>query len=94
MKTGSIAGIEPAQVRVPQSDSFVVPSPIDATMTKPALSLSLEKLLEHAVHTGELRLSARNLKGFPILASKFKLKDTVETGKTRGSPANSSNDFL
>ena len=45
------------------------------------LTLSMEKLLQHAETTGELNLSARNLKEFPRHCCKFQLKDTVSAGK-------------
>ena len=46
------------------------------------LSLSMEKLLEHASATGSLKLCARNLKKFPRHGDKFPLQDTVEAGTT------------
>ena len=45
------------------------------------LTLSMEKLLENAEATGELRLCCRNLKMFPKNCCKFHLEDTVMTGK-------------
>ena len=45
------------------------------------LTLSMEKLLENAEATGELRLCCRNLKMFPKNCCKFHLEDTVLTGK-------------
>ncbi len=45
------------------------------------LTLSLEKLLEAAAASGELRLCSRNLKGFPKSCCKFHLGDTVMAGR-------------
>ena len=46
-----------------------------------ALTLSMEKLLESAAASGELRLCSRNLKAFPKNCCKFQLEDTVLAGK-------------
>ena len=50
------------------------------------LTLSMEKLLENAEATGELRLCCRNLKTFPKNCCKFHLEDTVMTGKVCAKP--------
>ena len=50
------------------------------------LTLSMEKLLENAEATGELRLCCRNLKTFPKNCCKFHLEDTVMTGKLYSKP--------
>lgn len=46
------------------------------------LSRSLESELENAVKTGELKLSAKNLKDFPKHGDRYNLRDTVLAGKT------------
>ena len=45
------------------------------------LSRSLESELENAVKTGELKLSAKNLKDFPKHGDRYNLRDTVLAGK-------------
>ena len=47
------------------------------------LSRSLESELENAVKTGELKLSAKNLKDFPKHGDRYNLRDTVLAGKGR-----------
>lgn len=48
-------------------------------------TLSLEKLLDTAEKTGDLRLMGRNLKHFPKEGNcrKYNLRDTVSAGRTR-----------
>lgn len=45
------------------------------------LSRSLERILEDAALSGELKLSCRKLKDFPKIISKYNLSDTVIAGK-------------
>lgn len=45
------------------------------------LTRSLEKILEDANQSGELKLSNRKLKDFPKASSKYNLSDTVIAGK-------------
>lgn len=45
------------------------------------LNRNLERLLEEAQISGELRVSCRRLREFPKVASKYNLHDTVYTGK-------------
>jgi hypothetical protein len=45
------------------------------------LTRSLEKILEEAHLSGELKLSGRKLKDFPSTGGKFDLSDTVIAGK-------------
>ena len=47
------------------------------------LSRSLESELENAVKTGELRLSAKNLRDFPKHGDRFNLRDTILAGNYR-----------
>lgn len=42
---------------------------------------SLEKILEEAHLSGELKLSGRKLKEFPRTGGKYDLSDTVNAGK-------------
>lgn len=51
------------------------------TTQNPQLTLSMEKLLEQAQASGELRLGSRNLKGFPKNCTKYNLKDTITAGR-------------
>ena len=44
------------------------------------LSRSLESELENAVKTGELKLSAKNLKDFPRHGERYNLQDTLLAG--------------
>lgn len=44
------------------------------------LTRSLERILEEAHFSGELKLSNRKLKDFPKSATKFNLSDTVIAG--------------
>lgn len=44
------------------------------------LSRSLERILEDANLSGELKLSGRKLKDFPKAAGKYNLSDTVIAG--------------
>lgn len=44
------------------------------------LSRSLERILEDAALSGELKLSCRKLKDFPKIISKYNLSDTVIAG--------------
>lgn len=48
------------------------------------LSRSLESELENAVKTGELKLSAKNLKDFPRHGERYNLQDTLLAGNYRG----------
>ena len=52
-----------------------------ALQNSSSLTLSMEKLLQHAATTGDLNLAARNLKEFPRHCCKFQLQDTVSAGK-------------
>lgn len=45
------------------------------------LTRSLEKILEEAHLSGELKLSGRKLKEFPRTGGKYDLSDTVIAGK-------------
>lgn len=45
------------------------------------LSRSLERILEDASQSGELKLSCRKLKDFPKIIAKYNLSDTVIAGK-------------
>lgn len=45
------------------------------------LSRSLERILEDAALSGELKLSCRKLKDFPKIITKYNLSDTVIAGK-------------
>ncbi|XP_049773058.1 leucine-rich repeat and calponin homology domain-containing protein-like isoform X1 [Schistocerca cancellata] len=45
------------------------------------LTRSLEKILEEAHLSGELRLTGRKLKDFPLVRGKYDLSDTVIAGK-------------
>ena len=45
------------------------------------LSRSLDKVLDDAQYTGEIKLSGRKLKEYPKGASKYDLSDTVISGK-------------
>lgn len=45
------------------------------------LNRNLERLLEEAQISGELRVSSRRLREFPKVASKYNLNDTVYSGK-------------
>lgn len=45
------------------------------------LTRSLERILEDAHLSGELKLSNRKLKDFPKASSKYNLSDTVIAGK-------------
>lgn len=45
------------------------------------LTRSLEKILDDANQSGELRLSNRKLKDFPKTSEKYILRDTVTAGK-------------
>lgn len=47
------------------------------------LTRSLERILEEANQSGELRLNNRKLKDFPKACSKYNLSDTVIAGKFR-----------
>ena len=44
------------------------------------LSRSLESELENAVKTGELKLSAKNLRDFPKHGDRYNLQDTILAG--------------
>lgn len=44
------------------------------------LSRSLESELENAVKTGELKLSAKNLRDFPRHGDRYNLQDTILAG--------------
>lgn len=46
------------------------------------LGRSLERILEDAHLSGELKLSGRKLKDFPKAAGKYNLNDTVIAGKS------------
>lgn len=46
------------------------------------LTRSLERILEDANQSGELKLSNRKLKDFPKASSKYNLSDTVIAGRT------------
>lgn len=46
----------------------------------PQLSRSLESELESAVKTGELKLSAKNLRDFPKHGDRYNLRDTLLAG--------------
>lgn len=50
-------------------------------MNSGAISRSLERILEDANLSGELKLCGRKLKEFPKIAGKFDLRDTVFAGK-------------
>lgn len=53
----------------------------------PQMTLSMERLLESAARTGELRLTGRNLKAFPHYSGKkFPLNDTIYAGQLRNVP--------
>ena len=45
------------------------------------LNRNLERLLEEAQISGELRVSSRRLREFPKVANKYNLNDTVYSGK-------------
>ncbi len=45
------------------------------------LSRSLERILEDAALSGELKLSCRKLKDFPKIITKYNLSDTVIAGE-------------
>ena len=46
------------------------------------LNRNLERLLEEAQISGELRVSSRRLREFPKVANKYNLNDTVYSGKS------------
>lgn len=50
-------------------------------MQQNQLTRSLERILEDANLSGELKLSGRKLKDFPKVAGKYNLNDTVIAGK-------------
>lgn len=50
-------------------------------MQQNQLTRSLERILEDAHLSGELKLSGRKLKDFPKVAGKYNLNDTVIAGK-------------
>lgn len=58
----------------------VVPSMSGQLQTQ--LTRSLERILEEAHLSGELRLSGRKLKDFPRTGGKYDLSDTVIAGKS------------
>lgn len=62
---------------------FALPPPVQSSgAMNPQLTLSMEKLLEHAQASGDLKLCGRNLKEFPKnCGCKYHLKDTVTTGR-------------
>lgn len=45
------------------------------------LNRNLERLLEEAQISGELRIGSRRLREFPKVANKYNLNDTVYSGK-------------
>ena len=47
------------------------------------LTRSLEKILDDANQSGELKLSNRKLKDFPKTSEKYNLRDTVIAGECR-----------
>lgn len=51
------------------------------SMQQNQLTRSLERILEDAHLSGELKLSGRKLKDFPKVAGKYNLNDTVIAGK-------------
>lgn len=52
-------------------------------MQQSQLTRSLERILEDAHMSGELKLSGRKLKDFPKAAGKYNLSDTVIAGTPR-----------
>lgn len=52
-----------------------------SNMQQNQLTRSLERILEDANLSGELKLSGRKLKDFPKAAGKYNLNDTVIAGK-------------
>lgn len=55
-----------------------------SNMQQNQLTRSLERILEDANLSGELKLSGRKLKDFPKAAGKYNLNDTVIAGKFPG----------
>lgn len=51
------------------------------------LTRSLERLLEEAHLSGELKLTGRKLKDFPNTGGKYNLSDTVIAGKNESFPS-------
>ena len=76
LNSSSSGGSSGGQVPSSSSSSSVM------TTQNPQLTLSMEKLLEQAQASGELRLGSRNLKVFPKHCAKYNLKDTISAGKT------------
>lgn len=54
-----------------------------AASSNAQLTRTLERLLEDAQHTGELKLNGRKLKELPPYAAKYDLRDIVQAGETK-----------
>ena len=58
-------------------------SPTFSSASSSKLVLLIDKVLENAQSTGMLDLSSRNLKTFPKSGCKYRLKDTLVSGKIK-----------